>query len=89
MGRVKDTLDELFYKGVIFPRGDFRRREFYRFARSIGQFHDATQATEQLDVEKDRRFFGCGVCVVGCEPGAIKMKAVRPPEHIPAVPEEA
>jgi len=33
--------------------------------------------------------FGCGVCVVGCEPGAIKMRVVRPPEHIPAVPEEA
>jgi len=57
LGRVKDTLDELFFKGVIFPRGDFRRREFFRFARSIGQFHDATMATEELDVERDRRFF--------------------------------
>jgi len=57
LGRVKDTLDELFFKGVIFPRGDFRRREFFRFARSIGQFHDASMATEELDVEKDRRFF--------------------------------
>ena len=43
--RVKDSLDELFYKGVVFPRGDFRRREFYRFARSIGQLHDAVMAT--------------------------------------------
>jgi len=56
-GRVRDVLDELFFKGVVFPRGDFRRRGLYRFARSMGQFHDATQATEQLDVEKDRRFF--------------------------------
>ena len=57
VNRVRDNLDELFFKGVIFPRGDFRRREFYRFARSIGQFHDATMASEELDVEKDRRFF--------------------------------
>ena len=28
--------------------------------------------------------FGCGVCVVGCKEGALHMKAVRPPEHIPA-----
>jgi len=57
VNRVKDSLDDLFYKGVVFPRGDFRRREFYRFARSIGQFHDASLATEALDVEKDRKYF--------------------------------
>jgi MinD superfamily P-loop ATPase len=28
--------------------------------------------------------FGCGVCVVGCDQAALKMKIVRPPEHIPA-----
>ena len=55
--RVKDALDELFFKGVIFPRGDFRRREYFRFAGSVAQFHDASLASEQLDVEKDRRFF--------------------------------
>lgn len=55
--RVEDSLGELFYKGVVFPRGDFRRREFYRFARSIGQLHDAVLATEALDVQRDRRFF--------------------------------
>jgi len=27
--------------------------------------------------------FGCGSCVVGCEPGVLKMKAVQPPEFIP------
>ena len=57
LNRVRDTLDELFFKGVIFPRGDFRRREFYRFARYILQLHDATQATGELDVDKDRQFF--------------------------------
>ena len=57
LNRVTDNLDALFFKGVIFPRGDFRRREFFRFARSIGQLHDTTMTTEGLDVEKDRRFF--------------------------------
>ena len=57
VNRVKDTLDDLFYKGVVFPRGDFRRREFFRFARSIGQFHDSAMVTEELDVVKDKRYF--------------------------------
>ena len=26
---------------------------------------------------------GCGVCVLACEPGSLKMAIVRPPEHIP------
>ena len=34
----------------------------------------------QVDPEK---CFGCGVCVLKCEPLALKMKTVRPPEHIP------
>lgn len=55
--RVKDALDELFFKGVVFPRGDFRRREYYRLARSVGQLHDAVLATVELDVEKDQPFF--------------------------------
>ncbi len=54
---VKDGLDDLFFKGVIFPRGDFKERSYYRLARSDGQLHDATMATLKLDVEKDRPFF--------------------------------
>jgi Pyruvate/2-oxoacid:ferredoxin oxidoreductase delta subunit len=57
VSRVRDTLDKLYYQGVIFPRGDFRNRTYFRFARSIGQFHDSTMATEQLDVVKDKPFF--------------------------------
>jgi electron transport complex protein RnfB len=57
LNKVKDALDELFFKGVVFPRGDFRLRESFRFARSIGNLHDTTLATQQLDVVKDRRFF--------------------------------
>lgn len=55
--RVTDTLDALFHKGVIFPRGDFRRREYFRFARSMGQFHDSTQASLELDTKRDTEFF--------------------------------
>lgn len=55
--RVQDTLDSLFYKGVVFPRGDFRRREYYRFARSIGQFHDATMASFELDPKEHTDFY--------------------------------
>ena len=34
-------------------------------------------------VVNEDKCFGCGACVVGCGQGAIKMKAVRGPEHIP------
>jgi NAD-dependent dihydropyrimidine dehydrogenase PreA subunit/biotin operon repressor len=42
-------------------------------------------AIELDDVARvnEEKCFGCGVCVVGCEQEAMKMKAVRPPEHIP------
>lgn len=33
-----------------------------------------------VDAEK---CFGCGVCVLTCKTGARKLKAVRPPEHLP------
>jgi NAD-dependent dihydropyrimidine dehydrogenase PreA subunit len=54
---VRSTLDELFFKGVAFPRGDFVNRDYYRFARNIIQLHDASMATETRDVVKDRPFF--------------------------------
>ncbi len=57
VNRVRDTLDDLFFRGLVFPRGDYRKREFHRFARSVGQLHDATMATEGLDLEKDHRLF--------------------------------
>ena len=57
VGRVTEALDTLFYRGVVLPRGDFKRREYFRFARSIGQFHDAAMASQLLDVEKDKEFF--------------------------------
>jgi len=55
--KVRAELDALFFKGVTFPRGDFDKREFFRFAREMGQFHDANMATQHLDVVKDRKFF--------------------------------
>ncbi|MHA1606242.1 MAG: 4Fe-4S dicluster-binding protein [Candidatus Freyarchaeota archaeon] len=53
--RVKEILDGLFFKGVAFPK-DFKRREYFRFARDIIQLHDATLATKQLDPEKGRDY---------------------------------
>lgn len=55
--RVRAELDNLFFKGVVFPRGDFDKRENFRFARDTMQLHDANMATQQLDVVKDRKFF--------------------------------
>jgi len=43
---------------------------------------NAITIDETAKVDEDK-CFGCGVCVVGCEQGAIRLKAVRPPEHIP------
>jgi electron transport complex protein RnfB len=54
IGQVTADLDALFFKGIVFPKGDFHKREFYRFARDITQFHDATMATAKLDIDKDR-----------------------------------
>jgi len=54
---VKKALDELFYKGVVIPRGDFHKREEYKFVRTLTHLHDAALATEELDVKKDKPFF--------------------------------
>jgi Pyruvate/2-oxoacid:ferredoxin oxidoreductase delta subunit len=40
---VEAELDELFKKGVVFPR-NFYTRETYRFARDVMQLHDATES---------------------------------------------
>ena len=54
---VRKSLDSLYHKGVIFPKGDFSDRDYYRFARNIIQLHDATLASSAIDIEKDRAFF--------------------------------
>ena len=56
-GQVAEALDALFFKGVVFPKGDLNQREYYRFARSVGQLHDATQATQELDIDDDEDFY--------------------------------
>lgn len=56
VARVRQQLDDLYFRGIVFPR-DFDNRDFFRFARDIRQFHDATQATQKLDTKKDRAFF--------------------------------
>ncbi len=55
--RVAKELDALFFKGVLFPRGDFYNRGTYRFTRSVGQFHDSSLAHQDLDIEKDVELF--------------------------------
>ena len=54
--KVKEELEALYFKGVVFSR-DFDKRENYRFARNIIQFHDATMGTQARNVVKDRRFY--------------------------------
>jgi NAD-dependent dihydropyrimidine dehydrogenase PreA subunit len=54
---VRKALDDLFSKGVAFPRGDFVTRDYYRFARNITQLHDASMATKDRDVVRDREFY--------------------------------
>ncbi|HJN49879.1 MAG: 4Fe-4S dicluster domain-containing protein [Pseudomonadales bacterium] len=41
--KVKDELEDLYQKGVIFPR-NFETREYFRFSRAVGQLHDATES---------------------------------------------
>lgn len=54
LDRVKAQLDEIWLKGVVFVRGDFEKRESFRFASSILQLHDASQAPKMV---KDRKFY--------------------------------
>ncbi len=53
---VRKDLDELYHKGVVYPKGDFDDRDYYRFARHIMQLHDATLGSSAIDVERDRAF---------------------------------
>lgn len=57
VGRVKDTLDELFFMGVVFPKGDFRKREYFRFTKGMGQFFESAMARLQRDPVKDADFY--------------------------------
>ena len=54
---IKQDLEYMFVRGAVFPRGEYEKREFFRFARSMGQFHDCTQATCVRDVEADQEFY--------------------------------
>ncbi len=55
--RVRDTLDELFYLGVTFPKGDFHKREYFRFVRNMGQFFESAMARRKRDPEGDSHFY--------------------------------
>lgn len=55
LNRVKESLEALFFKGAIIPRGDLVRRTHYRF--NSRNLHDLTLASALLDVEKDHEYF--------------------------------
>jgi len=46
--QVVDELEVLYKKGVIFPR-NFETREYFRYSRSLGQLHDATESLDGLE----------------------------------------
>ncbi|MDO8670473.1 MAG: 4Fe-4S dicluster domain-containing protein [Dehalococcoidia bacterium] len=56
-GVIRQDLEDLFVRGVVFPRGDYGHREYFRFARTEMQFHDASEATDAADIVKHRQFF--------------------------------
>ena len=45
--RVRKILEDLFLKGVVIPK-DFKKRDYFRFARDIIQLHDATLASQHM-----------------------------------------
>lgn len=50
---VKADLEELYKKGVIFPR-NFQTHEYFRFARHLTQLHDASESLDGIhDVYTD------------------------------------
>jgi len=55
--KVKESLEDMFDKGVVFPRGNMEERNYYRFARDIIQLHDATQASGKLDPVEDKKLY--------------------------------
>jgi len=57
VNRVKESLEDLFYKGAIVPKGDLVRRDMYRYHRGVGNLHDNSAASALLDVKKDKKFF--------------------------------
>ena len=53
---INKELDDLYRKGVVFPR-NFQTREGYRFARQVMQLHDASQSSIKTDPVKERKLF--------------------------------
>ncbi len=45
--QVVDELEDLYQKGVIFPR-NFETREYFRFSRAVGQLHDSSESLDGI-----------------------------------------
>ncbi len=57
LDKVKEGLDALFFMGVVIPKGDFRKREYFHFVRGMGQFFESAMARAQRDPVKDSHFY--------------------------------
>ena len=49
LAQVVEELEDLYQKGVVFPR-NFETREYFRFARSVMQLHDASESLDGVKV---------------------------------------
>lgn len=49
----------------------------------VARCHFNAITIDEVAKVNEEECFGCGVCVLGCKQGAIKLKVIRPPEHIP------
>lgn len=79
--KVKGILEDLFFKGVVFPK-DFKKRDFFRFARDLIQLHDATLASQHMkNVEYARLWKEFGEkeahAVIGRSLSNVRMKLWR------------
>lgn len=85
---IQEELDSLFFKGVVFVRGDFVTREYFRFARGTMQLHDATQATQKRDIVRDKEFYELwhDFCINEWYPDIGKQQAALPKAHTRIVP---
>jgi len=72
---VRQGLDDLALKGVVFPKGGFANPDKYNPCRHVMQLHDATQATGELNPTTNRGFFQAwhDFCLAEMYPALVKV----------------
>ncbi|MHB1419740.1 MAG: ATP-binding protein [Bacillota bacterium] len=75
--KVTADLDDMFSRGLVFARGDMKKKSSFRFARWIMQLHDATQADMRIDPDTNKEFFQLwhDFCLAELYPYYAKMAA--------------